>query len=211
MAWTVWFLFCAVALVSILSPGPAILLAISNSVSLGWRRVAYSSLGNVSGIFVVASLAMTGLGALLRTSAVLFAALKIAGAAYLLYLGIKQWRSKANLFAGPSADDAAPARSRRAIYAQGLLMALTNPKAILFFTALFPQFIDTHAALLPQFLILTATFMALSFCSLMTYAALARGARGWFSSDSRVRWFNRTAGSLYMLLGAGLLRLRQAA
>lgn len=209
MALSVWLMFCVVALVSIASPGPAILLAVSNSLTLGLRRVALSSLGNVCGIFIVAGLAMTGLGAVLKTSALAFSVLKVCGAAYLIWLGVKQWRSKTNLFAAGATEEGA--RSGRSVFAQGFFLALTNPKAILFFTALFPQFVTTAQPLLPQFLILTASFMALSFCSLMTYGALARSARGWFAQERRARLFNRTAGGAYAVLGIGLLRLKQAA
>jgi homoserine/homoserine lactone efflux protein len=210
MALSVWLLYCLVAQLSIASPGPAVLLAISNSLTLGLRRVALSSLGNVCGIFFVASLAMTGLGAVLKASALAFGALKLAGAAYLIYLGVRQWRSKTNLFAGGEVA-AEAARSGRSVFAQAFLLALTNPKAILFFTALFPQFVTTARPLLPQFLILTATFMVLSFCSLMAYGVLARSARGWFAQEWRAKLFNRTVGGAYTLLGIGLLRLKQAA
>jgi threonine/homoserine/homoserine lactone efflux protein len=210
MDWKVWLMYSLVAQVSIASPGPAVLLAVTNGVTLGTRRVALSSLGNICGIFIVASLAMSGLGALLKASSLGFGVLKVLGAAYLLYLGVRQWRSKTNIFAVQARGDG-QARTRREIFMQAFLLALTNPKAILFFTALFPQFLAPARPLLPQFLILTFTFMALSFTSLMLYGLLARSARGWFAEERRATWFNRTAGGLYAVLGAGLLRLKHAA
>ena len=210
MELSTWLLYVTVALVNIASPGPAILLAMSNSVSVGLRRTVLSSLGNVCGVCIVSGLAMLGLGALLKTSSLLFGALKLAGAAYLVWLGIRQWRAKASVFARRD-DPGLAARSNRQLFTQGLLLALTNPKAILFFTALFPQFLSAQHPLLPQFAIMTGSFMVLSFCSLMSYAALARSAGGWLADGRRARVFNRVAGGTFMLLGVGMLRLRSAA
>ena len=88
------------------------------------------------------------------------------------------------------------------------MIAITNPKAILFFTALFPQFIHTQQALMPQFLIMTFTFMSISFVTLVSYGALAKKAKRWLSTGQRAKWFNRTLGSLFVIIGVGLLQLR---
>ncbi|UGQ47427.1 LysE family translocator [Massilia endophytica] len=204
-----WLAYAGVALISILSPGPAILLAVSNSVGYGWRRTAWSSLGNVIGILVISGVTMGGLGALLQSSELLFSVLKTLGAGYLIYLGIRQARSKNSVFAQGEGKAPAVSRSNRQLFLDGLTLAISNPKAILFFTALFPQFLDHHAALAPQFAILTGTFMVFSFCSLMAYAAAARGTRGWFRSQRNVVAFNRSCGGLFIALGAGLLTLRR--
>lgn len=206
MSLTTWLLFLAVAAISILSPGPAFLVAIRNGMSSGVRRVAVSSLGNIVGLFVVAGTAVLGLGVVLETSEWLFTALKFFGAGYLIYLGIRQWRSRESL---AMADITAPARSVTYVFGEGLLVALSNPKAILFFTALFPQFLDTGVPLWPQFTIMVGTFMALSFCTLVIYGGLARRIAGLFGSARRVRWLNRIVGSAFIGLGVALLRLRQ--
>jgi threonine/homoserine/homoserine lactone efflux protein len=192
---------------AIICPGPAVFLAISNSMAFGWRRVSFSSLGNVLGLLVVSSLAMAGLGALMKTSAVMFTAIKLVGAGYLIYLGVKQWRSGASLFAR-EATAAVESRSNRQLFIRGLLVALTNPKALLFFTALFPQFLRSEQALAPQFAIMTSTFMLFSFLSLMGYGMIAHAARGWFADETRSAWFNRITGSLFFALGLGMLRLK---
>lgn len=203
-----WFLFLALALVTAFSPGPAVLLAVTNSVSLGMRKALLSSAGNALGIFVVAATAMLGLGALLKTSAWLFAVLKIAGAAYLVYLGIRQWRSRSRLF-DRAVDPASlrpltPAR----LFLQGLLVATTNPKNILFFTALLPQFMAPGVSGLHHFFALTLTFAACTMLSHLCYVTLARGMSRWFTHEARARWFNRIAGTLLAALGIGILRLR---
>jgi homoserine/homoserine lactone efflux protein len=204
-----WLAYAGVALVSILSPGPAILLAVSNSVAYGWRRTAWSSLGNVFGVMLLAAVIIAGLGALLQTSELLFTVLKVLGAGYLIYLGVRQLRSKNNVFASADEDSAKTARSGRWLFLDGLTLAISNPKAILFFTALFPQFLDHKAALGPQFALLTGTFMVFSFCSLMSYAAAARTTRHWFRSQRNVTIFNRSCGSMFIALGSGLLTVQR--
>jgi len=161
---TTWLLFIAVGTAAVISPGPAILLAISNSVRFGMSKVLLSTLGNVSGLFILSCAAIFGLGAIFKTSTYLFFIVKLIGATYLIYLGIRQLRSKANFFTDqPNVkelkDKSKPNKSNLKIFSEGFLIAMTNPKAILFFTALF--------------LIMTFTFMAMSFICLMSYGFLA--------------------------------------
>jgi homoserine/homoserine lactone efflux protein len=208
MSLSLWLLFCASALVTAFSPGPAVLLAVTNAAALGMRKALLSSAGNAAGVFVVSAIAMLGLGALLKTSAWLFGALKIVGAAYLIYLGIRQWRSRLNIF--DRVVDTAGVREQTSVqlFLQGLLVATTNPKSILFFTALLPQFMTPHAPLLRQFFALTLTFATCTVVSHFCYVALARGMSHWFAHEARARWFNRIAGALFGALGIGVLRLR---
>jgi len=202
---SVFWLFCATSLVAVFTPGPAVMLALQNSSQYGWRRTALSSLGNVSGLLLLVSASAIGLGALLRSSATLFLLLKLLGAGYLIYLGVKQWRAGTTAHAR---QPSAAIRSRLSLYREGLLLALSNPKAILFITALFPQFIARSAPLLPQLLVMTVTFMALSFCALMTYAVVGHLARGGFVATMQSRGFRRSCGSLFILMGIGLLGLK---
>lgn len=204
-----WMIFFVVAFVAIASPGPAILLAISNSLTYGFKSVIFSSLGNVAGLFVLSSAAIFGLGAVLKTSTTLFLIIKLIGAAYLIYLGIRQWRSKTNLFE-ESDHTQKKVRSRKRLFSEGFLIAVTNPKAILFFTALFPQFINLQTEIIPQFFLMTLTFMGLSFFALSSYGLLAAKAKHWLSTQHRVKWFNRTIGSLFVLIGIGLLQFKPA-
>ncbi len=207
MQFTTWLLFSAVALVAVVSPGPAILLSISNSIRFGMSKVVLSSFGNICGLFLLSTAAIFGLGAILKTSTTLFLIIKIIGAAYLIYLGIRQWRSKTNFFEGVD-KKSEQTKSNQRFFVEGFLIAMTNPKAILFFTALFPQFINTQQALTAQFLIMTFTFMAISFTALVAYGVLATKAKSWLSTGQRAKWFNRTLGSLFVLIGVGLLQLK---
>ncbi|SCX68816.1 LysE family translocator [Variovorax sp. EL159] len=204
-----WLIFCGVTLLVAFTPGPAVLLAVSNSISVGPRRAMISSLGNAMGLFMVSAAAMAGLGVVLTTSAHAFMALKLAGAAYLIYLGIKQWRSRGSVFSdlSPSAAVGANRSSSWRLFGHGVTVALTNPKGILFFSALFPQFLTQDAPILEQFAVLTTTFAVGSVLSHAFYVLLARMLKKQLGDPRRSRMFNRVSGGAFVLLGLSLLRL----
>ncbi|MBC7857389.1 MAG: LysE family translocator [Burkholderiaceae bacterium] len=207
-----WLVFCGLALLVTFTPGPGVLLAISNSVAVGPRRAMISSSGNAAGLFIVSGVAMAGMGVVLATSATAFLALKLAGALYLIYLGVKQWRSKASIL--PEAESEAapsPRLPSRRLFIQGLTVALTNPKAILFFSALFPQFLTQDAPLLEQFIVLTGTFATCAMLAHAFYVLLARALKKQLANPKRMRLFNQGSGALFVLLGLSLLRLRNKA
>ena len=208
MSLSAWSLFCALSLITAFSPGPAVLLAVSNAATLGMRRALVSSAGNAAGVVLVSATAMLGLGALLKTSAWLFGALKLAGAIYLIYLGIRQWRSRAGVFDAASKAVGTREQPIARLFLQGLLVATTNPKSILFFTALLPQFMSSDVPVMRQFLMLTLTFAACTVVSHLCYVGLVRGMGRWFASTARARLFNRLSGAMFVVLGVGLLRLR---
>jgi len=206
MSIDIWLMFCAVALAATLSPGPAILLAMTNGVSGGARRVLWSSLGNISGLLCVAGLSVFGLGALLQTSALAFTVSKVVGALYLAWLGIKQWRRPAGDGLGTGMVRTV-ALSRWLCWREGVLVAVTNPKALIFVTALFPVFLDAHRPLGLQFMIMTGTLMAFSFACLMSYGLMANRVRQWFAKPGHQRVFQRTAGGVFVGMGLSLLLL----
>ncbi|MFZ6644872.1 LysE family translocator [Undibacterium sp. TJN25] len=211
MSLSIWLVFLAASLVTTFSPGPAILLAISNSVAFGPKKALLSSVGNATGIFLVSSAAMAGLGVVLNTSALLFGVFKLAGAAYLIYLGVRQWRSKANIFEQQVQVVPAAGEAHAKFFRQGLLVAVTNPKSILFFTALFPQFIKPEVSVPEQFFVLTLTFALCAILAHCFYVLLARRMRGWFSSRRRAQLFNRISGGAFVVLGLGVFRLKNSA
>ena len=209
MEFHTWILFVTVAMVAIASPGPAILLAINNSVMYDMKAVALSTLGNILGLLTLSSAAMLGLGVVLKTSAVLFMLFKIFGALYLIYIGVKQFRNLSNMFDAISLNQRKSKSEYFAIFRKGYLVCITNPKPIIFFTALFPLFLNTEAPLLPQFFILTFTFMSLSYSTIMLYAFFARSLKTWFRPSHRAAWFNRVSGAIFVALGLGLLGLER--
>lgn len=205
MTVTNWLLFCGFALIATFTPGPAVLLAISNSVSSGPRSALVCSLGNALGLFIVSGVAMAGMGAVLATSVIAFTVLKVLGALYLIYLGIKQWRCRASVFSSANqVTKQAPGR----MFGRGIVLALTNPKAILFFSALLPQFLTPDLPLLEQFLVLTTSFSICAVLSHVFYALMAHTMRRQLDVPTRVRMFNRVSGGVFCLLGLGLLRLQ---
>jgi len=213
MTLSTWLLFLSVSLAAAFSPGPGVLMAISTASTQGAGRALYSSLGNALGVFIVATTAVAGLGLVLKTSALAFGALKVAGAAYLIYLGIKTWRqaSAAPVQAGTSAPSAAAAvqSSRLSTFRSGLLVAVSNPKAILFFTAVFPQFMPPDHIDPMRFLLLTSTFTACTLLSHFFYVACA----SWMKrkvrhSAARARFTKRTTGALFIGMGGALLTVK---
>lgn len=196
-----WWLFFSIALVTTFSPGPAVLFAVSNALGMGARTAVFGSLGNVLGLSLLSLLAFVGLGVVLATSPLAFLTLKIAGAGYLVYLALQQWqqsRQIKNLQAG------AP-QKRRQIFRQGFVVAITNPKAILFFSALFPQFIQPDQAAWPQFSLLTATFILCSLISHGSYLLLAHKLQPYLQQPKPARWLNRISALLLLLIGVSLL------
>ena len=213
MTLSTWLLFLSVSLAAAFSPGPGVLMAISTASTQGAGRALYSSLGNALGVFIVATTAVAGLGLVLKTSALAFGALKVAGAAYLIYLGVKTWRqaSAAPAQADASAPSAAAAvqSSRLSTFHSGLLVAVSNPKAILFFTAVFPQFMPPDHIDPMRFLLLTSTFTACTLLSHFFYVACA----SWMKrkvrhSAARARFTKRTTGALFIGMGGALLTVK---
>ena len=208
MSFSTWLLFLSVSLAAAFSPGPGVLMAISTASSQGARRAFYSSIGNALGVFIVATIAVTGLGLVLKASALAFGLLKLAGAAYLVYLGIKTWRN-AGKPAAPALQGLSAEASRLSNFRGGLLVALSNPKAILFFTAVFPQFMP-HDHIDPlRFLLLTSTFTICTLVSHFFYVSCAAWLkRNVTASASRRRLAGRSTAVVFIGMGGALLTVR---
>lgn len=202
MTFSTWFLYVAAVLILTVTPGPSVLLCVSTSVQHGPRRAMLASLGSTSAIASIMLLSMLGLGTILAASEALFTMLKWLGAACLAYLGIASLLSKASSIAVP--DTSMQVVSARALFGRGVLVGASNPKAFLFFGALFPQFINPSEPQAVQFVILGATFIFFELFWLSMYAATAAKARHWLQKPHRATMFNRATGAVF-LLAAGLL------
>lgn len=207
---TTWMLFVAISLATAFSPGPAVMFLVSNALVHGPWRALWGTSGNIAGICIVAMSTAAGLGLLLRTSAMAFMALKVAGALYLVWLGVRQWRIRVALF-DRAALPAACRTEARQLFLRGLMVSATNPKAILFFAALLPQFMERGGVGAGRMLLLTATFAACTVVAHLAYALVAGYATRWLSGERRARLVNRLSGTIFVGLGVGLLRLRPAA
>jgi homoserine/homoserine lactone efflux protein len=200
--------YSLIALLSILTPGPAVLLAIRNGAAFGVQAAVWSSLGNVSGLLLLSATAMLGLGALLNSSALLFTMVKLLGAIYLFYIGVRHFLGYSSVI-GETASGAAIVPPRWRLFREAFLLAATNPKPILFFTALFPQFLNTEVTLFPQFLMLTGIFMAISFVTLMAYAYTSTHTKRFLRNLIIVKRINRIVGVAFIAFGGALLALRR--
>jgi threonine/homoserine/homoserine lactone efflux protein len=202
MTISTWLLYVAAVFVLTVTPGPSVLMCISTSVNLGARKALLAALGSTTAIVGIMTLSALGLGAILTASDTLFTALKWLGAAYLAYLGITSLLSKTSEISmvGGGINE----KTNVSIYSKGFLVGASNPKALLFFGALFPQFINPNAAQLSQFLILGVTFIFFELGWLMIYALTASKAKVWLQQPRRATMFNRATGVVF-LLAAGLL------
>ncbi len=190
-----WLGFVAAAVAILLIPGPTILVVIGQSLGGGRRSALPLVAGVALGDFTAMTLSLAGLGAILAASAALFTALKWAGAAYLVWLGLKLWRA-------PVAAQAAPALPARRAMRQAYVVTALNPKSIAFFVAFVPQFLDATRPFLPQAALLVATFVILAAANALAYALLAARLSGAVARPAIRRAFNRTGGT--MLIGAGV-------
>lgn len=193
-------------LVLTVTPGPSVLATVSVSVNRGLRQALLCGLGSTSAIVGIMALSALGLGALLAASETLFSMLRWAGAAYLAYLGVT------SLLASDGAlllsnDSSAEPRS----FVRGFLVGASNPKALVFFTALFPQFVDLSRPQALQFFILGATFVAFELTWLSAYAALGARAKRWLQEPGRARLFNRATGGVFLVAAAMLASSRRSA
>jgi threonine/homoserine/homoserine lactone efflux protein len=207
MNWTTWSIFATTEFVLCLTPGPAVLFVLSTALRAGTRKSVASILGILganTGYFVLSA---TGLGALLLASYRLFFAIKWIGAAYLVFLGIKAITGKAGLLAS-DADTPVEIRGWR-LFGDAFVTQTSNPKAIVFFSALLPQFLNPHSSLVPQVTILAATSALIEFSVLLGYG-LAAGRASSFAREPRyANWTNRVAGTILIGAGAGLAALRR--
>lgn len=198
MTFETWAAFAAATAVLLVIPGPTILLVISYALGQGWRTTFPMAVGVALGDFTAMTLSMLGVGALLATSATVFTALKWAGAAYLIYLGVKLFRAGGSLDAQPRRD-ATPALK---MLGHAWLVTALNPKGITFFVAFLPQFLDPKANFWTQMLIFEATFVTLAFANALGYALIASRARAVVGNARAIGLFNKAGGTL--LVGAGI-------
>lgn len=193
-----WLAFALASAVLVAIPGPTVLLVISYALGHGRKSAAATVAGVALGDFTAMTASMLGLGAFLAASSMLFTVLKLIGAAYLVYMGIKLWRAPVGL---PGLMEAAETKPRR-IFAHAYVVTALNPKSIVFFIAFLPQFF-TGQPILPQMVIFEATFLVLATLNAATYGLIAAAARRTIRKPAVQRTVNRIGGSF--LIGAGVL------
>ena len=200
MSIEIWIAFVIAAMVLLIIPGPTIILVISQGIVHGRRAVLPLAVGVTLGDFTAMTLSILGLGAILASSAALFSGLKWIGAVYLIYLGIRLWRSNPEKY---EIRCPAPRTSKPSLFKSAFIVTALNPKSIAFFIAFLPQFIDAQNETFPQFLVLGATFLFLAALNATLYALFAGQLRDTVQNAKVRRWFNRCGGSA--LIGAGVV------
>ena len=201
MSLTNLLFFAAMELVLCFTPGPAVLLVVSQAMKRGFRPSMGGAFGILTGNALYFALSAAGLGALLVASRTVFEVIKYLGAGYLILLGLKMI-----FLAPPPSDEAAPPPSARGNFLQGLLTQLANPKAIVFFTALLPQFIDPAGPVTLQFFVLGIISTVIELPVLAIYALAADRGRALYRRHTRA--IERVAGGLLVAAGAKLAATR---
>ncbi len=191
LGWETWGLFLVTETTLCLTPGPAVLLVIAQGLSRGGLASIWSSLGILAGNTFYFLLSATSLGAMVAASYGLFSAVRWIGAAYLVWLGINTFRGRSSVLAVAPARDAGGAGR---MLANGFVLQAANPKALLFFTALLPQFIDPARPVAPQVAVLGLTSVVVEFVVLAAYGGLAGRATGFASRPRFAALTNRIAG-----------------
>ncbi|QKD03784.1 LysE family translocator [Mesorhizobium loti] len=196
---TAFLAYCAAVTLAAATPGPAMFTVITNGVSRGFRRAFMAGVGVAAGDAVLVTLALLGLVALAQTFEWVFLLLKYAGAAYLIYLGIRMWRAAATQPTEPRAVETRLSRS----FLLGASIALGNPKAILFHASIMPLILNLDTMTFVDGLLVVAVVITVNIVTMGLYAALAGRASGWFRTPKRMRLMNRFAGSA--MIGTGAL------
>ena len=185
-----YWVFLLVAIPTILSPGPGVLMSLTNSMRYGLKSAQPGIAGVASGTLVVGFVSVTGLGVVIATSETLYGAIRVMGILFLLYLGYKKFRANVN---------------KKNLFIEGVLLQISNPALIIFYLSLFPQCIDKTLTYWPQVTILTLNYAVLVWIIHSMYGWLGSWAAGTLLKPSAAVWINRVAGVAYWLLGIAFL------
>ncbi|SDI04440.1 LysE family transporter [Pseudomonas abietaniphila] len=208
MSLETWLAFFAACWVISLSPGAGAIASMSSGLQYGFWRGYWNALGLQLALIVQIAIIAAGLGAVLATSALAFTLIKWFGVAYLVYLGVKQWRA----LPSDLSDDSSirPIGKPLALVARGFLVNISNPKALVFMLAILPQFIDTHLPLVPQYLTIAVTMVSVDLIVMAGYTGLASKVLRLLKTPKQQRRMNRTFAGLFVSAAAFLATLHRA-
>ncbi len=204
MSFNFIMLFSMTVFIASIIPGPSMLLALTHGMRYGAKRTIASAMGNVTITLIQASISIIGLGTILIASETVFQLIKWAGAAYLIYMGISMLCSSKLSLSPREFNNSAKGNSLRSMYMQAAFVTAGNPKAIVFFTAVFPQFINTDSAYLIQSCILLGTCAFIAFGCFMIYAIGGQKINSLFSKATVGQYINRVLGGTFIGAGVGL-------
>ena len=209
MAWEMWLTFIGAAVLIAVSPGAGAIQSMATGLTHGVRRGYWSILGLEVGLMLQLTLVALGLGALVTRSIVAFNAVKWVGVAYLLYLAVRQWRTAARDLREQL--DTSADRGRTALVVRGFLVNATNPKGLVFFLAVVPQFVVPTTPLLPQYLAIGSTMVVVDMVVMGLYTALAVRLLRWMHTPRQQTVVNRTFSGLFATAAVVLSLVRRAA
>ncbi|EPJ3207525.1 homoserine/homoserine lactone efflux protein [Salmonella enterica subsp. enterica serovar Derby] len=201
-----WFAYLLTSIILSLSPGSGAINTMTTAISHGYRGASASIAGLQTGLGIHIILVGVGLGTLFSRSVIAFEVLKWAGAAYLIWLGIQQWRAAGAIDLNTMANT----QTRSRLFKRAVFVNLTNPKSIVFLAALFPQFIMPQEPQLMQYVVLGITTIVVDIIVMIGYATLATRIAGWIKGPKQMKALNKVFGSLFMLIGALLASARHA-
>ncbi|HEX6633010.1 MAG TPA: LysE family transporter [Usitatibacter sp.] len=208
MSITVWLTYFLATMILSITPGPGVFSSISSGLRHGFRLGLWNGVGMQAANALLVSIVAVGLGAILLASETLFSAVKWIGVAYLLYLGVVTWRSRPRGFEEDRTDHA---RTAWEVFRRGFFVNITNPKGIIFFAAILPQFIDVHRPQPLQYAIFAATTFSVDLVVMMGYTALAVKVFRAMKEPAHLRWVNRTLGGAFVAAGLALVGFRPSA
>ena len=208
---SLYWVFLVASLSTIASPGPGVLMSMTNSIHYGIGRATSGIIGCAVGTLVVAGISMTALGALIATSPTLYAAIKFLGVLYLIYLGWRKFTDIPFAFDVLNAEIAAAdpngvqkrRRTGLRLFVEGIVLQMSNPALIIFYLSLFPQCIDPKLAYVPQVALLSVNYSLMVWVIHSAYGWIAASASHKFFRPEAAVWINRVSGTCYWLLAVG--------
>lgn len=209
MELSTWLAFFAASWAISISPGAGAIAAMSAGLNHGFRRGYITSFGLILGIWTQVIVVGLGLGALVAASSMAFLVVKWLGVAYLVWLGIQQWRAPATPLAART-EEGAVVVTRRSMILRAWMINAVNPKGTIFLLAVVPQFMNLSQPLVPQYLIIAATLAFTDLVVMAGYTALASKVLGALKSPAHVRAMNRTFGGLFVVAGSLLAMFKRA-
>ncbi len=204
---SVWITYLVATIILSVSPGPGVFSSLAAGLNHGFRRGMWNAVGMQVANFTLMLFVSVGLGAILLASENLFNAVKWGGVAYLVWLGFVTWRAEPHRF--DARADAPQGRDSREVFLKGFLVNITNPKGIIFYVAVLPQFIDVSRPQFVQYAILGLTTLVVDLVVMAGYIGLAARVLAVMKDPSHLRWVNRILGGAFVAAGLALAAFRR--
>ncbi|MDH2998622.1 threonine transporter RhtB [Pasteurellaceae bacterium LFhippo2] len=203
MTWQTWLLFISSTFFVSATPGSNMLLAFQFGLNYGFKKTLYTLAGLTLGLFILLAISLSFIGWLSQTAPIAFEIMKVCASLYLAYLGLQIWRSAKEPLGKSEEIRVIPEPLE--LFKTGVWVSLSNPKAILFFSALFPKFLNPKVELFPQYVILTISFFVIETIWQIIYTVSGKALSAWLGVGKRLMWLNRICALIFIGLAMGLL------